>query len=181
MYLLAKLKNNAFSRWLQDDEGLAAVEFVFIFPILMVMLVGVFELGTAITINQKAISSSQMMADLLSRNRIVDDDMVDMIVVAGERAMLPYAIDVFGVDIISITFDEDDNPEVVWRDTRNMDPSTVAMDRAVGLGTEGDGAIIVAVNYRYTPSLGRIFVDGYDMEEISYSRSRNVAVLPRED
>ncbi|MCB9989628.1 MAG: pilus assembly protein [Rhodospirillales bacterium] len=173
---MAKLKS-----WVRDDSGVAAMEFTLVFPLLMLLLIGVFDLGNGILANQKTIMASQTIADLVARNTVVNSDMLDEAVRAGELALYPFPITDLGIDIISVEFDENDDPQVVWRETRNMTGASDAMNRAVGLGTEGDGAVIVIVRYNFDPTFSLFSIDSIGMEEVSFSRGRRSAVVQLEN
>ena len=164
-------------KWVFDTAATAAVEFVLIFPLLMTMLLGVFELSNAISVNQRSIAASQIIADLLARKSTVTEDMIDEAVRAGELAVEPYSLADMGVDIISLEYDEEDEPQIVWRETRNMDENDDAIDRSVGLGVNGDGALVVTVQYLYRPYFGSMVINEFTMQELSFSRGRRSPVV----
>lgn len=164
-------------KWAGDISAVAAAEFTLIFPILMVMLLGVYELGNAISVNQRSISASQIIADLIARNSSVDETMIDEAIRAGELAVEPYSLAEMGVDIVSLEYDDNDQPQVVWRETRNMDENDDAVDRAVGLGVEGDGALVVTVQYIYHPIFSSPLTNDITMQELSFARGRRTAVV----
>ena len=56
--------------WLKEDKGFAATEFAMIFPILFSLLMGTYDIGQAMIINQKVMSASQITADLIARSPI---------------------------------------------------------------------------------------------------------------
>lgn len=160
-----------------DESGVSAIEFSLVFPILLVMLISVYDLGNGILVNQKTITASQVIADLVARNVAVDDDTIDDIIRAGELSIEPFDLENMGVDIISVEFDENDQPQVVWRETRNMDSAENAADQATGLGTEGDGAIIVVVTYNFQPTFSLFSIGEIQMQETSFSRGRRSAIV----
>lgn len=166
-----------FKQWLRDAAGVAAAEFALIFPLLMVMLLGVYELGNAISINQRSIAASQIIADLIARNTSVDDGMVDEAIRAGELAVEPYSLADMGIDIVSLEYDDNDRPQVVWRETRNMDENEDVLDRAVGLGVSGDGALVVTVQYLYHPIFSSPLTHDITMQELSFARGRRTAIV----
>ncbi|MGM0423077.1 MAG: TadE/TadG family type IV pilus assembly protein, partial [Pseudomonadota bacterium] len=45
-----------FRKWLRETSAVAAIESMFIFPVLMTMLFGIVDVGTGIIINTKVIS-----------------------------------------------------------------------------------------------------------------------------
>lgn len=163
--------------WRADVAGAAAAEFVLVFPILMVMLMGVYELSRAISINQRSIAASQIIADLIARNVVVDQDMVDEAIRAGELAMEPYPLEGMGVDIVSVQYDEDDEPQELWRVTRDMDEDDEAVDNSTGLGVDGDGTLVVTVEYLYQPVFNTILDDAITMRETTYARGRRTSVV----
>lgn len=171
---------DCFRRWLSDRAAVAATEFALIFPVLMAMLLGVYDVGNAIWVNQKTIAASQIIADLITRNVSVTDDIIDEAIEAGELALSPYDLTDMGIDIISLSYNVDDEAELVWRETRRMDPVDNVLDRAVGLGVDGDGALAVAVTYVYRPFFGRMVIGEIQMEEMTYARGRRTAVVARE-
>ena len=93
--------------WAGDRSGAVAAEFAMILPVMVALLFGVYDLGTAIVINQKAIASSQIMADLVSRSVAVTQDELDDIVFAGQEAMRPYTIADFSYSVVSVEFAAD--------------------------------------------------------------------------
>lgn len=164
-------------KWVFDTAATAAVEFTLIFPLLMTMMLGVFELSNAISVNQRSIAASQIIADLIARKSTVTEDMVDEAIRAGELAVEPYSLAEMGVDIVSLEFDENDEPQVVWRETRNMTENDDVLDRSVGLGVNGDGAMIVTVQYLYRPYFGSMVINEFTMQELAFSRGRRSPVV----
>lgn len=165
-------------KWVVDTAATAAVEFVLIFPLLMIMLLGVFEMGNALSINQRSIAASQIIADLLARNVSVNQDIIDEAIRAGELAVEPYDLTDMGVDIVSVEYDVSNTPQEVWRyTTPNMVENAEALDRSVGLGVNGDGALVVTVEYLYHPYFGSIIRSEFTMREMAFSRGRRTAVV----
>ncbi len=166
-------------RWGRDEKGVAATEFAIVFPILAFLLIGTFDLGNGILVNQKTIAAAQTVADLISREMIVDDDMIDEAVRAGQLSVLPFTTVPFGVDIVSFEYDEDDAPQILWRETRNMSAVTNVENRVVGLGTSGDGVVAVIVQYDFDPVFSMYSIDSIKMEEVAFGRGRRSATVQR--
>lgn len=169
---------NKIKSWWQEDEGLAAVEFALIFPIMIVMLIGAFDVGRAILINQKVISSSQIGADLIARNMSVDSSIVNETIEASRLSIQPYDTSSFGIDIVSLEFDENQQPEVLWRETRNMMPNNASVMSTTGMFPEGEGVIIVTVAYQYEPTFGETVIGDITMQEIAFARGRRSPTVP---
>lgn len=173
--------NYGFSRWRSSEEGVAATEAALVFPILLVLLLGTFDMGRAILSNQKTIRASQVTADLITRDRSVSISDVDEAVVAGELALSPFPTDTFGVEIVSIRFDADANPEVVWRVLRgNISENTNILNDVASLAEAGSGVVVVAVEYEYRPVFGNFVVGDIPMREVAFARGRKSAVVSLE-
>lgn len=169
------------ARYVTDEQGNALIETVILFPILIILLIGCYDLGQGIYMNQKTIASSQIIGDLIARNRNVTMDDVTDIVRAGELAFEPYPTATFGYDIVSVQFDEDGDPEVLWRITENMPPNNAALSSAEGLAAEGDGLVIVSVRYIYDPLFTNFVMPEINMEEVAFFKGRRSATVTCED
>jgi len=166
--------------WLHREDGIAAVESALVFPILMILLLGTFDMGNGILANQKAIRASQVTADLVARNSTIDDAMLDEAIEAGQLAFQPLASDTFGVDIVSISFDDDANGVIEWRETRGMTPLSDVLVRVEDLAEAGNGVMVVAVEYEFEPIFAGFVIDNIPMQEIAFSRGRKSAVVERD-
>ncbi|HNQ91437.1 MAG TPA: hypothetical protein PKI93_00730 [Alphaproteobacteria bacterium] len=148
------------------------MEVAMLAPPMIVLLMGVFDLGTGIILSQKTITSSQIAADLVSRNRTIDAAGLSDIIEGSKLAFEPFNLSGYGVDIVSIEFDADGNPDILWRETRDMSPNDVSVASVTGLGEEGEGMIIVTIKYSYFPKFSHLFTDALDFTEVAFSRGR---------
>jgi len=170
-----KLLNN----WKSDENGLAAVEAALIFPIMLVLLVGVFDAGNAILADQKAIRSSQVVADLVARQGIINSTDIAEAIAAGKLAFEPLDSSSYGVDIVSIRFDENANSEIVWRETVNMTPVADPLGSVIALEQADEGVVMVSVVYDYEPLFAGFVMSAFGIEETAFSRGRNSPVVTR--
>lgn len=161
------------------NDGVAGVEAALLLPVLMTMLLGVYDLGHAVTANHKMITATQVIADLVARNAIDTDNDVNQAIEAGTLAMTPYVADSngFGIDIVSVQFDGAGNPQVVWRKTVNMTADDSAVTKSTGLGSAGEGAMVITMIYDYKPTFGTSIIPAYRMRETAYSRGRRTSIV----
>ncbi len=165
-------------RWYKEESGLAGTEAAMIFPVMLILFLGLYDVGNAILANQKTVRASQVVADLIARQKVVSSSDVNEAVQAGALAFEPLDTSSYGIDIVSIRFDEDTAaPEIVWRDTRNMSPVSDVMDRVDPLKLAGEGVIFVAVTYSFEPVFSGFVVNTFDMMEVGFSRGRNSPVV----
>ena len=163
----AVLFGNVLMRWIREEKAVAATEAALLFPVMISLLMGVYDIGNGIVVNQKALSASQVMADLIARNQAVDMDMLSDIVIAGRLAMEPIAPENLGYDIASVQFDDDENPVVQWRLTNNMAPNEDAVTSTELIADAGEGVVIVSVAYTYTPFFSHFIVDSIQCRNYS--------------
>lgn len=166
--------------WRSGEDGLAAVEAALIFPILLVLLLGVFDMGNGILANQKAIRASQVVADLITRTRSVSEADINEAIEAGQLAFETLISDTYGVDIISIRFDDDANPEIAWRETRGMAPAADVLSRVESLAEPNNGVVMVVVRYMFEPLFSGFVINEIPMQEVAFARGRKSSVVNRD-
>ena len=168
-------------RYAEEERGVAYLETVILFPVLITLLMGVYDLGQGILLNQKTIGASQIIGDLVARDRSVTMTTLTDMIRAGELAYEPYSTQDFGYDIASVEFDADGEPVVLWRVTENMDPNDDAVASTEGLGAAGDGMIVVTTVYEYNPYFAHSVIGDINMEEVAFLHGRKSATITCDD
>lgn len=158
--------------WIENTEGVAAAEAALIFPLLLTILLGVFDMGNAVLANQKTIRASQVTGDLITRMREVTNNDINEAIEAGRLALMPMPTDQYGVDIVSIRFDEDAQGEIVWRETQNMSPMDDVLSKVSALATPNEGVVVVASEYNFEPVFTGFVINAVPMQEIAFTRGR---------
>lgn len=164
-------------RWLVEEKAVAFTEAALMLPVFVSLMMGVYDLGQGITTNQKLIGASQIMGDLIARNRSITMSDLNDIIVAGELALDPYDKAPFGYDIASVAFDESGNPEVVWRVTRNAEENDEAIESTEFLGSPGDGILVVTAVYQFRPFFSNFVLNEINMREVAFLRGRRSATV----
>lgn len=182
--MFSRFYNFMLKQWVEARDGVAAIEAALVFPILIILLLGTFDMGNAILANQKTIRASQVTADLVTRDRTVSSAAINEAINAGELALQPFATGTYGVDIVSIRFDDDAEPLIEWRETRNMSPNATVLADVSALAEAGSGVVVVTVEYQYDPvfagfSMGGFSIGIIPMQEIAFARGRKSPVVER--
>ncbi len=164
-------------QWLDNQEGIAMVEAAMLFPPMLSLLLGTFDLGNGIVLSQKTITASQVAADLVSRNRTMNMGNLTDIIEGSKLAFEPYGAVSYGVDIVSVEFDSNQIPQILWRETQNMPPNDSAVASVTGLSEEGEGMIIVTVVYSYAPQFAHFFTGNFEFSEVAFTRGRRSATV----
>lgn len=151
-YLLKRFKD--------EVEGVAAIEFAFIAPLMLVMYVGTMEISNAVSANRKLSRVSSTVGDLLTQSECYTQSTLDDIVKVAEDIMYPYdntlSIQLNGV------LTESGVSEVQWsRAWGLMTPLADGTEYVVPDKIKIDGNFLVAakITMSYTPAIGWITTD----------------------
>jgi len=168
-------------RWAKEESATVVIETVMLMPVLISLLLGCFDIGRGINVNQKTIAAAQIIGDLIARDRSVTFSSLQEIVTAGRLAFDPSPSDTFGYDIVSVQFDEDGEPIVLWRVTQNAQQNDIAVESSSALGGPGDGVVIVTAVYNYRPYFANFVIDEINMQEVAFLRGRRSSTVACED
>lgn len=180
MGLLSAILHRFFpKRWVREEGGVAAVEAALLFPVMLTLFLGMVDIGNAILSNQKTITASQVAADLVARKETVSTSDINEAIEAARLAIEPFPTSTFGIDIVSLRFDNNGAPQIVWRVTQNMSPNDNAVDSTALIGEPGEGMVIVSVVFRYDPIFAGFVIGEIPMEEVAFVRGRKSPVVNR--
>lgn len=87
-------------RFGSDARAVSAVEFAVLFPVMLVILLGSFDIARAVSAKNKASLLSRTISDFVSQSTTISEDELDNIVLAARAVMHPYASD---DSVLSIT------------------------------------------------------------------------------
>ncbi|MAH04622.1 MAG: hypothetical protein CL561_03580 [Alphaproteobacteria bacterium] len=165
-------------KWLKEEKAFAATEFAMIFPVLFSLLMGTYDMGQAMIINQKVMTASQITADLIARVPIASQQDIDDAVEAGHLALSPYDSSPLAYDIVSVRFDNDGEMVTEGEFTStNYAGSKDVESQMSQLANPGEGVLGVATQYRYIPFFYEFLIPEFNMEEVAYTRGRKSSVV----
>ena len=110
-------------RLIGEREGISLIEFAFMAPILVTLLIGSFEIARFVLLNQKLNRLASNSSDLVTRSETMSEAELDNIFAAGEFITSPFRIGDNGVVIISSVSNPGPNdttpPVVNWQQRSN--------------------------------------------------------------
>jgi Flp pilus assembly protein TadG len=164
----------------RQRRGTVSVEFAVALPVLLVMLLGVFEISQALIVYMKVIDVADTISDLVAQQKQVASSDIDNYYIAGQLVMTPSVGSGLGLAVASVTFDPNTgNPSVAWQVTRGGAAAmTDAAVAATGLGGDGDSVIVANATYTYTPISSYLLKQGITMSSRVFSRPRVVFTIP---
>lgn len=184
--MLIKLKNiitQPLRKFRKDKRGVAAIEFAYIAPILIVLWLGTIELSLALTIDRKVSRIASTVADLLTQIDVINEQGVSDILKVSKGIMFPYDADptiiVSGLEIAN------GNASVVWSRTNGgegrAEGSTFEVPDQIKI--DGSFLVVAEVETRHEPLVGIISLD--NLFEASphegWTLSDRLFLRPRQD
>ena len=151
--------------WKKDD-GVAAVEFAFILPILVTLLLGTFEFSEVYNVLRKVDKTTALTSDIVSQYDCLETAELDAILTSTRQLMQPYniAADKLTVTVWSITSDSSGNVTVDWSRRSDGSSPNSPGDAPPFTVTSNDipndsSRIVAQVNYDYDLPINFIMVN----------------------
>jgi Flp pilus assembly protein TadG len=153
---------HALKRVWRCNDGMAATEFAFLAPLLVLMYLGTVEVSRAIDIDRQFTSATAMTSDLVAREEELGDTKaeadatLDGIVQSVQHVMHPYDPDTLKLSIFSVKASTEDasDTKVEWSYSHNGSsaPSKCSSyPLTPGVVAEGESVIVVEASYTFNP------------------------------
>jgi len=161
---------------LADRRGMAAVEFAFILPVMMVMLFGTVEFSSAIAIDRKVTLMARTLSDLTSQATTVSSSDLTNFFAASTGIMTPYpttASTILNSTITQLYVDNTLVAKVKW--SQGSAPISVGATVAIPttLAIADTYLIYSQVTYKYVPTVGYVLAKaGITMGDTAFTRPR---------
>lgn len=155
-------------------DGVAAVEFALIFPLMISLYFGAIELGNGLLVNRKATNVASTAADLIAQVDIVNNaDMADVFA-ASSAILAPFDATGIVITISSVVTELDGSTAIAWSDSLNGTAHTEGESITLppGVATPGSSVIWAEVDYTYTSTIGMYLTGGVTIEDDFYARPR---------
>jgi Flp pilus assembly protein TadG len=111
--MLAAIRS-ASKRFVGDSSGAAAVEFVFIAPLLILMYLGTMEVSQGVEINKKVARSAGVIGDLIGQSATVTKSNLEKMMNLGKAMLQPYNRTEPTVTVTGITISATSAATVAW-------------------------------------------------------------------
>ncbi len=175
-------------RLLRDRSGIAATEFAFIVPLMLVTFFATVELSAGIAVDRKVTLVARTLSDLVSQATSVTDTDLKNVFAASYGILSPYPTNTADATISMIYVNDAGVAKVQWskKGTVAQSGSTVSTTLGVSSRKQGDTITIPAglkvtktylilseVNYLYQPAIGYVVSKaGITLSDLSYTRPR---------
>jgi Flp pilus assembly protein TadG len=167
--------------FLAATEGIAAVEFALLLPLLLLILFGTIEVGTAIVIKSKLRTAASTVAEIANQYTAIQNSDMTAILSAAAAIITPYAISNTSVVISEITINGQGDATVAWSDSLNGTARVTGSSIAVpsGIAIANTVLLLGEARYLYTPGFGYAMTGSMTMNENLYAVPRSGASIAR--
>ena len=94
--------NRALRKLRYDRDGVGAVEFALIAPVLIVLYMGSLEVSVAMSVNKKLARAASTVADLVTQSETVDKTYLGTMLNVAQSVMTPFRSDAIKVKITDL-------------------------------------------------------------------------------
>jgi len=144
----------------QDNSGIAAIEMALIFPMMIVLLIGLVDVTDGLSANRKVTITTNTLGDLISQEPgITTKANIDGIFVGATQTMVPYDGANLGLEIFNYRKIGNNAPTLNWehRSGTNCGAAPAVTADMEALMTQGNDLIISRTCYNFSYILGNLF------------------------
>jgi Flp pilus assembly protein TadG len=160
----------------QCERGSMLIEFALVFPILVVMFLGLVEFGEAFAVNRKLTNAANTVSDLVAQVATITASDLNDIARVAEEIVKPYAATPMRTVVSSVATDQDGNVKVVWSYAHGNGAAARETGKAFNLPSgliEPNSSIIVAETfYQFSPSVGMFLTGPIQLSGEAFFRPR---------
>ncbi len=154
-----------------NEDGVAAVEFALISPVLILGFFASVEICNTLVADRKVTSVASTVADLIAQEVELDDDELADIFDAAEALLAPLPTGTLRITIQSI-IDDDGDQEVAWTETLNGGAPGATTTLPQGVLTRNGSVIYVRTEYTHETGVGHFLGDTFAFADEFYARPR---------
>lgn len=172
-------------RFKKSIEGIAAVEFGLVAPVMLIMLIGTIEISRAISIDRRFGLATAMVGDLVAREEEMTADDLNAIYDIVDHVMEPYDASRIKIAVIPVKAASDDKTNTKVYASATNRPALNGMSTpagcanyglTAGLVDEGESVIVVESSYAFTPLLVNEFIGAKTWTDKAVLSPRNACV-----
>jgi Flp pilus assembly protein TadG len=170
----------------RDVGGVAAVEFGLIAPVLMIMMLGAFEITRAVSIDRRFSVVTSMIADLVAREQELKAADVTAIYEIAKLVMAPYDTSKLKISLIPVASDPNNaSKTLVYPAITNRPNQPLGGELArctaytlpAGLVEKNESVIVVESSYEFAPMFATIMKPGKPWTDRAIAKPRKASCV----
>lgn len=166
IYIAISFRNLA-----RDCDGVSSVEFAFILPIMLALLIGGVEVGNALASNYKVSSAAYTVADLASQFVTIQSSDMTNILAASSVIIAPYSSSGLVVTVSEVTTSSAGQATVTWSaSTGTARPvgQAITLPTAFSSLPSNTSLILGEATYAYNPAIGYVLTGTINLADSYY-------------
>jgi Flp pilus assembly pilin Flp len=174
MHIIRHFRSAPWRRFRNDERGVSAIEFAFIFPLMVTMYLGAVDISQVLTADRKITSLASTTADLVAQAEELSEDQLSDIYEAAAEILGPLPVTDLSIVVTSIELDSDGDPQVGWSDAHNGSPRSSLSGLTIPEGMiEAGGSVVLAeVTYLYDSILTAFVGQNFELADRFFLRPR---------
>lgn len=170
-----------FANLKRDASGMAAIEFVFIVPLMLVIFFGTIELSNGVAADRKVTITARTLSDLVSQNTNVTNQQMTNFFTMGTAIMTPYSGTPMTLRVSAVNISNTGVATIAWSDGNGIGARTVGSTVTVptGLIVNNTQLIWSEIAYTYTPAVGYVMKSAVTLTDQCYTRPRQSTTVTR--
>lgn len=165
-------------RFARHQSGVAAIEMALIFPVMLVLFVGMIDLTSLLSDNRRVSYSAGVVADVVTRLQAsttpaeVGDALEAAEIVMNAARARPARIEVHNYRLDS------GNAVLRWSHDNGVGPNCTHTSPAPSLMSQDNDVIVAVVCVEHTPIIGQLL--NYDIGTNPFTLREQIAMRPRQ-
>jgi Flp pilus assembly protein TadG len=157
-------------------DGMAAVEFALIAPVMILLFFGALEFAMALDCYTRVNNVAATTADLVAQSTSISSTDAANILNAANSILYPYASAGAKIVVSSLVDNGKGGATVAWSEAQNTakraQGSTVAVPAGLIVSGSGGSVILAEISYPYTPPTLVVLTGPLNMTDSFYSKPR---------
>jgi Flp pilus assembly protein TadG len=171
------------TRFRKAKDGLAAVEFALLLPVMVILFFGVIEVSLALGARADVANVASTVADLVAQESSMTTADMTNVFSAADAILYPYSTSVAHITVTSIVYNTTSQSltsgSVAWSCTQGGTARSVSSNVSLpsGLMTANGSVIMSEITYNYQSPTTQILTGPVTMSNVFYTKPRRVSTI----
>jgi Flp pilus assembly protein TadG len=172
-----------FARFRKAKDGIAAVEFALLLPVMITLFFGVVEVSLALACRADVTNVASTAADLVAQESSIATADMSNVFSAASAILYPYDTTAAKITLSSIIYDTSTGSltsgKVAWSCAKNTTARSTGTTVTLpsGLMTTNGSVIMSEITYNYTSPTTKVITGPLSMTNSFYTKPRRVAAI----
>ncbi len=178
---LARRAIDSLTHFARERNGLAALEFSLLLPVMLTLYLGSYEVTTGVAVQRKVTLTARAVADLSSQYTSIANSDMSNILNASSDIIAPYAAADLQVVVSELSVNAQGQASVVWSDTLNgtARPVGEVVTIPASLAVPNTYLILGEASYSYNPTYGYVVTGTLTLSDQIYVEPRQSSSIAR--